>query len=124
MQALILAFESEDDFKRRDTRDTDPAAFAAYMKPWRDYSQSLEAAGVIRAGGALEPPHTATTVSMRDGKCVVEDGPYAAVKEQLGGYFLIEVETMADAEHWAALCPAARTGRAEAHQIPNYAEEA
>lgn len=123
MQAVILAYESEADFKKRDTKTSDPAAFEAYMAPWKAYSQQLAQAGVIRGGGALEGPHAATLVSVRNGERHVEDGPYTDAKEQLGGYFIVEVASMDDAEHWAALCPTAKTGRTEAHQVPNYGSE-
>ncbi|MEL7486332.1 MAG: YciI family protein [Pseudomonadota bacterium] len=119
MKVVIFAFENPEDFAKRD----DPAAFEAYMAPWKAYSDQLAEAGVLEAGCALEQPHSATTLSLRDGAREVQDGPYADAKEQLGGYFLLDVPDMATAEKWAAACPAAETGRAEAHLVPDYGSE-
>ena len=64
-------------------------------------------------GSALQPPAVATTVRQRDGKRQVQDGPYAETKEQLGGYYEIEVADLDTALDWAARCPAASTGAVE-----------
>jgi len=64
-------------------------------------------------GSALQPPAVATTVRQRDGKRQVQDGPYAETKEQLGGYYEIEVADLDTALDWAARCPAATTGVVE-----------
>jgi hypothetical protein len=64
-------------------------------------------------GSGLQPPAVATTVRQRDGKRQVQDGPYAETKEQLGGYFEIEVADLDTALDWAARCPAAATGAVE-----------
>ena len=74
------------------------------------YAKELAEAGVMRAGSGLKPVSTATTVRMRNGKVVTTDGPFAETKEQLGGYFLIEVPNLDDAIKWAARCPGASYG--------------
>ena len=61
----------------------------------------------------LQPPSTATCVRVRDGKPIVSDGPYAETKEQLGGYFLIDVNSLDEAIAIAARIPGARRGTAE-----------
>ena len=62
----------------------------------------------IDTGGiGMHPSHTATTVRLAGGKRVVQDGPYADTKEQLGGYYVIEVDDLDRALEWAARCPAA-----------------
>ena len=53
--------------------------------------QGLRERGVLVAAEALEPTETATTVRVRSGKLLVTDGPFAETREQLGGYFLIDV---------------------------------
>lgn len=73
----------------------------------------LHAQGQYRDASPLQPPSTATCVRVRDGKPVVSDGPYAETKEQLGGYFLIDVESLDDAIAIAARIPGARRGTAE-----------
>ena len=120
MKVAILAFEATEDFAKRD----DASAYEAYMAPWIVYSNALSDAGVLESGGALQQPHAATTISVRDGERHIEDGPYADAKEQLGGYFLLDVPNMEAAKDWAAKCPAAATGRVEVHLIPSYGEEA
>ena len=64
-------------------------------------------------GAALQPPPTATTVRQRDGKRQVQDGPFAEVKEQLGGYYVVDVPNLDKALEWAARCPAASSGSVE-----------
>lgn len=64
-------------------------------------------------GAALQPPSAATTVRQQNGKQHVQDGPYADTKEQLGGYFVIEVPDLDKALEWAARCPAAAAGAVE-----------
>ena len=123
MKVLILAYEPEEEFARRDDQATDQAAFGAYMAPWKVYSESLNAAEVIAAGAPLEKPHTATVISVRDGDRHVQDGPYLDSKNQLGGYFLLDVLDMETATEWAAKCPAAATGHAEVCVIPDYGQE-
>lgn len=65
----------------------------------------------------IAPIHTATTVRLRDGKRQVQDGPFAESKEQLGGYFIIEVPNLDVALEWAAQNPAATRGAVEVRPI-------
>jgi hypothetical protein len=118
MKAMILAFESPGDFARR----SNPAQYQAYMDGWYDYGGSLEKAGVLRSGAALEGPETATLVSIADGRRRVEDGPFSDSKEQLGGYFVIEVASLEEAATWAAKCPAAVEGRVDVRVVPDYGQ--
>lgn len=59
----------------------------------------------MRGGAGLQPPHTATTVTLADGGHQVQDGPFSDSKEQLGGFFLIEVDSLDEALAWAARLP-------------------
>jgi hypothetical protein len=87
----------------------DPAEFAA----GRAYGAALHAAGIFVAGVGLGSPHTATTVSIREGKRQVQDGPYSESKEFLGGFVVIEVPDLDAALEWAARHPSAALGSIE-----------
>ncbi|MCB2098926.1 MAG: YciI family protein [Parvularculaceae bacterium] len=115
MHAMILALESPGDFARR----TDKAQYKVYMEGWRAFSGSLEKAGILRNAAALVGPDSATVVSIKDGKRVVEDGPFTDSKEQLGGFFLIEVASLDEAAKWAKTCPAAKEGRVDVRAVPD-----
>lgn len=77
------------------------------------FTESERAAGTMLGGEALQPVATATTVSVRDGKTITVDGPFAETKEQLGGFYLLEVANLDDAIEAAARIPGARSGRVE-----------
>jgi len=64
-------------------------------------------------GTGLQPPPLATTIRLRDGKRQVQDGPFGDTKEQLGGYYVIEVPGLDQALDWAARCPSATNGSVE-----------
>lgn len=95
----------------------DPAARQAYLGAWGAYMGAMKGAGVMVNGHGLQPPHTATTVRIVGGKRQVQDGPFADSKEQLGGYFVIEVATLDDALEWAARSPAAAIGAVEVRPV-------
>ena len=65
----------------------------------------------------LQPPETAATVRVRNGKMTTTDGPYVETKEQLGGYFVIEVPDLDAALDWAAQAPSARTASVEVRPV-------
>jgi len=104
---------------------SDPAAQAAFeaepaetrYAPWIAYTQALREAGAMVGGNQLAPPATATTVRLRDGRRQVQDGPVAASKEQLGGYYIIEAADLDAALDWAARCPAAAHGSVEVRPL-------
>ena len=77
----------------------------------------MKKAGVLVGGERLKPVSTATTVRVVDGKTNVLDGPYADTKEQLGGYYMIDVPDIDQAIAWAARCPGASTGTMEVRPI-------
>ncbi len=102
-----------------------PADFAAreqgeetsYRAAWRSYFHALVDAGVYVDGAPLKAIATATTVRLRDGKQLVQDGPFAETKEQLGGFMILELPSLDAALQWAARCPAAATGAVEIRPI-------
>ena len=101
MQYSILIYLSPDQFAAR----TDPDQREAFWGAFVPYMQALYAAGIVVAGAGLEAPETATTVDLREGKRLVQDGPYAETKEQLGGVFIIDVPDLDTALDWAGRYP-------------------
>jgi hypothetical protein len=85
--------------------------------PYIAYAEALQKAGVIRGGNRLQPTSTATTVKVTDGKTQVLNGPYVETKEQLAGYFMIDVPDLDAALSWAARCPGASHGTVEVRPI-------
>ena len=69
------------------------------------YNEQLRRAGVLLALDGLQPPSTGARVSFPGGKPVVQDGPFAEAKEVLGGYWMIQVSSRAEAIEWAKRCP-------------------
>ncbi len=81
------------------------------------YTQALKKAGALVGANRLQPTTVATTVREANGKTQVLDGPYAESKEQLGGYYLIDVPDLDAALSWAARCPAVNHGVVEVRPI-------
>src|SRR5262245_919209 len=81
------------------------------------YTEALQKAGVIVGGERLRPSSAGTTVRVTDGKTKVLDGPYAETKEQLAGYYMIDVPDLDAALSWAARCPGASRGVMEVRPI-------
>jgi hypothetical protein len=90
---------------------------AQMSAPYIAYAEALQKAGVIRGGDRLQPTSTATTVKVSDGKTQVLNGPYVETKEQLAGYFMIDVPDLDAALSWAARCPGAAHGTVEVRPI-------
>jgi len=93
------------------------AEAASFMAAYEAYTKAMVEAGVMRGGERLRPPGTATTVRAPNGKAQVVNGPYAELKEQLGGFYLIDVGDLDDAIKWAARCPSAQHGAIEVRPI-------
>ena len=81
------------------------------------YNEAMAKAGIIVGGERLRPTTTAASVRMKDGRTEVLEGPYAETREQLGGYYLIDVADMDEAVKWASRCPAAQFGTIEVRPI-------
>jgi hypothetical protein len=81
------------------------------------FAEEAGAAGVLAGGNELARTDTATTVRVRDGETLVADGPFAELEEALGGYFLLECESLEEACRWAARIPAARRGAIEVRAV-------
>ena len=89
---------------------------------YRAFGDAGGAAGVVAGGAELAASGDATTVRVRDGETLVTDGPYAEVKEALGGFYLLECESMEEALEWAARIPGAEHGAIEVR--PTYVDPA
>lgn len=85
--------------------------------PYAAYTKALVDAGVLLGGERLKPTATASTVRVRDGRTEVLDGPYPDTKEQLAGFYLINVADLDAALSWAAKCPGAAHGTLEVRPI-------
>jgi hypothetical protein len=95
-------------------RDAERAtALAAYGA----YSEALQKSGILRQGNRLRNADTATTVRVRDGKTDVLNGPFIETREQLGGYYLIDVPDLDTAVAWAARCPGSSHGAVEVRPV-------
>ncbi len=115
MKYLILINDAESIWANMPKAEAD-----AMMGQYYKYTQELRDAKVHLAGEALQPVHTATTVRIRNGKTVHTDGPFAETKEQLGGFYLIDVPNLDEALKWAAKCPSATLGSIEVRPVQNF----
>lgn len=97
MRYTILIAETEADFAAR----TNPAEAAEYWAAPMNYLKALQEAGIFAGGAGLQPPSTATTIRLENGRKTIHDGPYADSREQLGGFFIIEVPNLDVALEWA-----------------------
>ena len=91
----------------------DAKAVEAMMK----YNAALQKAGVLVALDGLHPPSMGARVSFSKGKPTVTDGPFAEAKEVLGGYWMIRVNSRAEAIEWARQCPGGDNEVIEIRQV-------
>jgi hypothetical protein len=87
------------------------------MAEFREFTQQIQASGQYVGGSQLQPASSATSVRVRDGKRLVTDGPFAETREQLGGYYLVDVKNLDEAIGLAARIPSARTGTIEVRPL-------
>jgi hypothetical protein len=87
------------------------------MAPWFEYNEALKSAGVYVSGDQLTPSASATSISTATGERVVTDGPFAETKEQMMGYYQIEVPDLDAALDWAAKVPSAAYGTVEVRAV-------
>ena len=107
MEFLALVYNSPDAWEGM-SEVQQSAAYEGYMAVSRD----AEAAGALVDASELESTAAATSVRVRSGEALVTDGPYAEVKESLGGYYLFSCDSLEEAIGWAAKIPAAWHGGA------------
>ncbi|HZO54724.1 MAG TPA: YciI family protein [Bryobacteraceae bacterium] len=109
MKYALLVHHPQEYFEQRDN--------AATLAAGRAYGAALMAAGIFVGGAGLVSPRSATTVTVRDGKRQVQDGPYAETKEFLAGFGIIEVPDLDTALEWAARHPAAAYASVEVRPL-------
>ncbi len=107
MQYLLLIYEDETRFATG-FHEAEFAEYGAFGK---------KNAAAIKSGHALEPTGAAKTVRLRDGQTLTTDGPFAETKEQLGGYYLVEANSLEEAASIATGIPAARYGSIEVRPV-------
>ncbi len=112
MEYMLLSFVDDSQFKL-----LNPSQMSEAVGAYGAYTQALQKAGVLRGANRLRPVEAATTVRLKSGKTEVLNGPYAETREQLGGYFLIDVPDLDAALSWAARCPTASHGIVEVRPI-------
>jgi hypothetical protein len=112
MKYLCLAYEEESKLN-----DLSREEWLALRKETLDYVGALKTSGHLLATNALRSASTAATVRVRDQQPFVTDGPFAETKEQLGGFFLIEVTGRDEALAIAARWPSARIGTIEVRPV-------
>jgi hypothetical protein len=113
MQYALLFQQSPEEFAAR----SDPEKYAGFLAAFVPYVKALQDAGVVVAGAGLEPPDTATSIRLREGRRLTQDGPFADSKEQLAGFFIIEVPNLDAALDWAARFPAGPDGGVEVRPV-------
>ena len=112
MQYLALIYADETGWEAASAEERE-AVYGRY----RAFAEEAREAGVMRGGNELGPTRDATTVRVRGDETLVTDGPYAEVKEALGGYFLLECASIDEALDWAARIPAAEHGAIEVRPL-------
>jgi len=112
MQYMLLIYGNEAAMKNATQADRD-----AMFRSYHEYTQSIIKTGNMKAGDALQPTATATTVRVRDGKTLTTDGPFAETREQLGGYYLVEAKDLDEATKLAARIPGAQVGSIEVRPV-------
>ena len=112
MKYLLLIYANESGIQSA-SQEQAGQMLAAYGA----YTEATKKAGVHVDSTRLRPAAAGTTVRVRNGKTEVLDGPYAETKEQLGGYYMIDVADLDAALSWAARCPGASHGTMEVRPI-------
>src|SRR6266404_3120342 len=112
MQYILMLYVNEAGWPKL-TKAEQEQGMAAYSA----YAEALTKAGAFAGTKRLQPSSTATTVRVASGKSQVLDGPYVDSKEQLGGYFIIDVPDLDAAISWAARCPTAGHGVVEVRPL-------
>lgn len=112
MKYLLSIYASEIEEDKMSPEDA-----GKLMQAYGAYTEALIKAGALQAGERLRPSTDATSVRVRGGKTEVLNGPYAETREQLGGYYVIEVADLDAALAWAARCPTSSYGTIEVRPI-------
>ena len=112
MQYLLMVYGNEQAMLSTPKEQT-----AQIMAAYGAYVEAMKKAGVLAGSNRLKPTNTGSSVRVANGKTQVLDGPFAETREQLGGYFLINVPDLDAAISWAARCPGAAHGTMEVRPV-------
>ena|SRR3990167_1249471 len=116
MQYMLLVYEAE-----RDYEGAGQATLAEVVGKHMKLAEALREAGALVSGDGLEGVATATTiVTGADGAQTLHDGPFAETREQLGGYYLIDVPDLDAALGWARKVPVVFGGKVEVRPVMTY----
>jgi hypothetical protein len=115
MQYLLTIYADESSWS-----DATPEDVGKLMAAYGALGEEMKAAGVILGGEGLQPTSTATSVKVRNGETITTDGPFAETREQLGGYYLVDVKDLDEAIRWAAKIPDAERGTVEVRPVMDY----
>ena len=108
MHYILMLYSEEAGWSRLTKTEQDQ-----WMAAYKSYMEAMTTAGVLVDSNRLQPSTTAKTVCVTNGQTQVLDGSYGNLKEQLSGYFIIDVADLDAAIAWAAKCPAANHGVVE-----------
>lgn len=112
MQYMLLIYSNEKEWDK-----LSPEVMGEWMGEYNAFTESIVKSGNYKAGEALQPTTTATTIRVRDGKPQITDGPFAETREQLGGFYWIEAKDLDQALQIAARIPSARVGSIEVRPV-------
>ncbi len=112
MRYMLLIYDREADWGSMSEEDRGKM-FHEYMT----FTEGIRKSGQYKAGDALQPTGSATTVRVRNGKSVTTDGPFAETREQLGGYYVVDAKDLDEATEIASRIPGARMGSIEVRPI-------
>lgn len=112
MRYILLIHDEEAKFANMPAQEME-----RLMSEYGRVTEEMQMAGVYRDSARLRPVTTATTVRVREDDTMTTDGPFAETKEQLGGFYMIDVKDLDEALGWAAKIPSARIGFIEVRPI-------
>ena len=112
MKYMALIYASDEATPKYDTPEGQQM-FQDYMAVTAKFRED----GVMVSGDALEGVEMATTVRIRNGKTETMDGPFTETKEQLGGYYIFDVESLDEALKYAAMIPTSKYGTIEVRPL-------
>ena len=115
MRYMLLIYDDEAAWA-----DVSEEEGAAEMAKWTAYTEAISAEGIMRGGEALQLTATATTVRVRNGETQLTDGPFAETREQLGGFYVLECDTLDQAIEAARRIPSVGRGSVELRPIMEF----
>jgi hypothetical protein len=115
MRYLLLIYGGE-----AHMADATPGEMQSELAEYMAFGEAIRSEGIMRAGEALQSSATATTVRVRDGETLLSDGPFAETHEQLGGFYMVECDTLDQAVAAARRIPGALHGSVEVRPIREF----